>query len=344
MALRLIEIIIPEQNLDQLTRLLEEQEELRDVWTDPLTAGQSRARVLIQANRTEAVTDLVRQRFGNTEGFRMMLFAVEAAVPMPEEEDGREAAATPDPVNGAKKPRFSDRVSREELYADVSSGANLSYVYVVMVALSAIVAAIGLIRDNVAVVVGAMVIAPLLGPNVSLALGTTLGDIPLTLRSLKTNIIGVATAFVIAVIVGAMFTFDPAVKEIATRTVAGASDIVLALAAGSAGALAYTTGVPASLVGVMVAVALLPPLVTAGLLAGSGHATPALGALLLVLTNVVCINLAGVLTFLAQRVRPRTWWEEKKARRAARRAITLWLFILLLLIAAILRLWDIDRL
>jgi len=339
MALRLIEIIIPAENLDELARVLEE-EKLHGVWTDPLTAGQARARVLIQANQTEALSDLVRQQFGTTSGFRMMLFAVEATVPMPEEnaKEDEEVAA---PVPAKKKTKYSDRVSREELYDDVSSGAKLTYVYIVMVALSAIVAAIGLVRDNVAVVVGAMVIAPLLGPNVSLALGTTLGDIPLTLRSLKTNAVGVVTAFVVAVIAGALFPVDPSIKEIASRTSAGVSDIVLALAAGSAGALAYTSGVPASLVGVMVAVALLPPLVTSGLLAGSGHTSLALGALVLVLTNVVCINLSGVLTFLAQRVRPRTWWEDKKAKKATRRAITLWLVILLVLIVAILRLWEI---
>jgi uncharacterized hydrophobic protein (TIGR00341 family) len=209
-----------------------------------------------------------------------------------------------------------------------------------MVVLSAIVAAIGLIRDNVAVVVGAMVIAPLLGPNVSLALGTTLGDIPLTLRSLKTNVVGLVVAFGIAVAIGTLVPLDPTVKEIASRTEAGVSDVVLALAAGAAGALAYTSGVPASLVGVMVAVALVPPLVSAGLLAGSGHTALALQALVLVLTNVVCINLSGVLTFLAQRVRPRNWWEEKKAKKATQRAITLWVVFLLVLIVVILRLWE----
>jgi uncharacterized hydrophobic protein (TIGR00341 family) len=339
MALRLIEVIIPAQNLDELTGLLD-GEETNGFWTDPLTGGQARARVLVHANRAEALLDLVRQRFGTTPGFRMMLFAVEAAIPTPEEEDERQVDA-PVPAVKTKGPRFSDRVSREELYDDVSGGATLSSVYIVMVILSTIVAAIGLARDNVAVVVGAMVIAPLLGPNVSLALGTTLGDIPLTLRSLKTNAAGVATAFVVAVSAGVMLPVDPRITEIAARTNAGVSDVVLALAAGSAGALAYTSGVPASLVGVMVAVALLPPLVTAGLLAGSGYMSLALGALVLVLTNVVCINLSGVLTFLAQRVRPRTWWEEEKAKKATKRAVALWVLFLCVLIVVILRLWEI---
>lgn len=93
----------------------------------------------------------------------------------------------------------------------------------------------------------------------------------------------------------------------------GLGDIALALAAGSAGALAFTTGVPAVVVGVMVAVALLPPLVVTGLLAGSGHFDRAVSAFILVTANVTCLNLAAVGTFLMQKVRPRTWWEAERA-------------------------------
>ena len=81
----------------------------------------------------------------------------------------------------------------------------------------------------------------------------------------------------------------------------------------------------------MVAVALLPPLVTLGMLAGSGFWKEALGALLLLLTNLICINLAGVVTFLLQGVRPRTWWEAKQAKKATRNAILIWATLLILL-------------
>ena len=110
MALRLIEVIIPAKDLDDLAALLEE-EKPEGFWTDPLTAGQARARVLVQANRTEALSDLVTQRFGATDGFRMLLFAVEAAVPIPEEEKKQDAEPAVTASDG-KKPRYSDRVSR----------------------------------------------------------------------------------------------------------------------------------------------------------------------------------------------------------------------------------------
>jgi uncharacterized membrane protein len=84
-----------------------------------------------------------------------------------------------------------------------------------------------------------------------------------------------------------------------------------------------------------VAVSLLPPLVTFGLLLGSGFLPEAIGALLLFLVNVICVNLSGVVTFLAQGIAPRSWWEAKMARRATKIAIILWVLILAVLIVAI---------
>ena len=142
-----------------------------------------------------------------------------------------------------------------------------------MVALSTVVAAIGLSHNSVAVIIGAMVIAPLLGPNVALSLGITLGDLSLLRQGLLTALAGIAAALALSVIIGVLLDVDPTLSEMASRTRVGLGDIVVALASGSAGALAFTTGVSATLIGVMVAVALLPPLVTSGLLLGGGHPT-----------------------------------------------------------------------
>jgi uncharacterized membrane protein len=85
-----------------------------------------------------------------------------------------------------------------------------------------------------------------------------------------------------------------------------------------------------------VAVALLPPLVVAGLLAGSGHLGPASGAVMLAVTNVTCINLAAVGMFLAQKVRPRSWWDAHRAKRASRLAMMTWAIMLAILLGLIL--------
>ena len=204
-----------------------------------------------------------------------------------------------------------------------------------MALLSAVVAAVGLLRNDVAAIIGAMVIAPLLGPNVAMSLATTLGDFTLLRRAVVTNITGIAAAFVCAVGVGLLFTVDATVPAIASRTKVGPSDIILVLAAGSAGTLAFTQGLSGAVIGVMVAVALMPPLVVCGMLVGEGEMSAAFGALLLTSANLICINLAGVSTFLAQGVRPRSWWEAERAKKATWGAILVWI-VLLATLAAIL--------
>ncbi|HDR90663.1 MAG TPA: DUF389 domain-containing protein, partial [candidate division Zixibacteria bacterium] len=120
-----------------------------------------------------------------------------------------------------------------------------------------------------------------------------------------------------------------------TRTQVTHGDLIIALASGSVGVLAFTTALPTMLVGVMVAVALLPPLVVTGLLIGAGHMESALGATLLLLTNLICINLAGVITFYIQGVRPLTWWDAEKAKKATSKAILIWLILFGILIVLI---------
>jgi len=88
-------------------------------------------------------------------------------------------------------------------------------------------------------------------------------------------------------------------------------------------------------VGVMVAVALLPPLASLGLLLGSGYLFPALGAGLLLITNIICVNLAGVIVFWGQGVRPTSWWEEKRAQKATKISVVVCAGLLALLALAI---------
>ena len=169
-----------------------------------------------------------------------------------------------------------------------------------------------------------MKIAPLLNPNMALSLATTLADINLAKVALKTLIVGILLAILLSLVLGYALEVDPTTPEIASRTRVGLGDIGIALASGAAGALFLTIGFSTALVGVMLAVALLPPLVTIGLLIGAGSMDLALDALLLLLTNLICINLAGVSTFVAQGVRPLAWWDADKAKKMTVLALIIW--------------------
>ena len=332
MPLRLIELAIPSQELETLPALLQDIRVVQ-MWTSESAGAGGHVRILLDAEHTEALSDVLVRQFGSRDNFRLISLPVEATVPPVTEPaesklPGGEAAA---PAKGGPQ-----RISREELYEDVAQASRLTPVYIVTIVLSTVVAAVGLIRGDIAIVIGAMVIAPLLGPNVALSLASTLGDPDLARQSLRTIGVGVATAAAVSLLLGVVLTIDPHAPELAARTRADAGDVILALAAGAAGALAFTSGVPAVVVGVMVSVALLPPLVVAGLLAGAGYGMQAAGAFILILTNVTCVNLAAVATFLFQKVRPRTWWEEERARKATRLAVATWLIMLAILLGLML--------
>jgi uncharacterized hydrophobic protein (TIGR00341 family) len=304
------------------------------IWYEPLSGERLLVRALVQSAQVEAVTDRLKERFPDREEFRILVIPVEASIPAPPAPE--EKPETEESARQAAQAR--ERVSREELYQDVSESAALNAPYLVMVGLSALVAALGVINDSTAVVIGAMVIAPLLGPNLALSLATALGDAKLAARAVRANLAGLGLAFAESVAIGFVIPVGPSLHGVVTRFGVHPGEVVLALASGCAGALAFTTGAPAALIGVMVAVALLPPLVTCGLLVGSGHFGLAMDPFQLTAANVICVNLAGVITFAAQGIRPNRWWEADRARRAVRVAIALWTVTLILLLAVALAL------
>jgi uncharacterized hydrophobic protein (TIGR00341 family) len=180
-----------------------------------------------------------------------------------------------------------------------------------------------------------MVIAPLLGPNLALSLGTALGDSLLVQRSIKTLLAGITLALSLSALIGAFWPYALSSPELLSRTDAGMDSIVLALASGAAAALSLTSGLSTTLVGVMVAVALLPPAVTLGIMLGQTKIDLTVGAALLLAVNIVCVNLASKMVFLFKGIRPRTWLEKEKAKRAMTVYVLGWMITLAILILVI---------
>lgn len=332
MPLRLMEIYLPE-NEDSTVKELIENETTLDHWHQEGTNGGILLKLLISADKTEKILDLLEEKYAGMDNFRVILLSVEGTIPRVQEIGDADSSKTEeDEQSEADKKDHQERVSREELYSDIVDSVRLSKNYLTLVAISSIVAALGLLQDSVAIIIGAMVIAPLLGPNVGMALATTLGDLDLGKTALKTILAGMGVALAISISAGLVFQIQPAIDEIASRTNVLPADIVIALASGSAGVLAFTSGVATALIGVMVSVALLPPLVVFGLLLGSGYLHEAFGAALLFITNIICLNLAGVITLILKGIRPRSIWKANKAGRASRIAIVLWSIFLVILV------------
>lgn len=328
MALRLLEIVISEEHVSEVFSIIEE-EQITNYWQTCSCESRTIFKFILPAESTEKLMDELEKRYGQSNDFHLALLPVEASFPSPREiEEKTEESKDPE----QKEEKVPLRVSRQELYNEVFDNSKLTNTFIIMVILSTIVASIGLLNNNIAVVIGAMVIAPLLGPNVALSFAITLGDSVLGYNSLKTNLAGILVAFVVAFLLGIFLSVDPGIPEIHARTFVGYDDIVLALASGIAGALSLTSGLSSSLIGVMVAVALIPPLAVFGLLLGGGYVNASFNAFFLLIINMICINLAGVVTFLLKGLQPIHWWEASKAKKATKYAIIIWVSLLLVLI------------
>ena len=296
-------------------------------------------RALVDSADSQELIDFLESRLKTEENFRIIILPVEGTLPKVEtkdemKEENEKAGEEAVPI--WKQPfRKGTQISREELYADISETVSLSWVQIVLVILSAVVAAIGLMRDNAIVLVGSMVLAPMLGPNVATSFSVCLGDFPLLGKSVKANFLRIGAAFLFSFVIGFFLSLDGLSEQMLLRTQIHYTDIILALSSGVAAALSYTTAISSGFIGVMVAVALIPPLATSGILFASGYFAQGLGALLLFLINMVCVNLASMLTFVLQGVSPRRWWEEKKSKQALKRAMMLWMTMLALLILII---------
>ena len=321
--MRVIEVITDQGHVDTL-RGIAAQQEVADVWVGHNDEdGRCSTRLLVRPEKQQAVMDALQLLLATADDTRILVLPVEASLPRLEEdslEDEKQSSVTR---------------SREELYQKIVSGTKLDSNFMYMVIMSTIVAAIGLLEDNVAVVIGAMVIAPLLGPNMALAFATTLGEGKLLWLALKSNLAGLLTALTLSVLIGFIWPLNFDSHELIMRTDVGMDGIVLALVSGAAAVLSLTAGWSNSLVGVMVAVAILPPTATVGLMLGSGNYQHALGAALLLAVNIVCVNLASNITFLLKGIKPRTWYEKKKAKQSLIIFVLFWLIVLAVLVMAV---------
>lgn len=188
------------------------------------------------------------------------------------------------------------REQRNKTRVAIRSGALLTRGYLFMNALSAVIASYGLLANSPAVVIGAMIVALLLGPIMGFALGLSDGDVTVLRKSGVAVLAGGALVFAVAAAIGAIHDEAPITPEIMARSAPNLFDLVIALAGGAAGAYATVTPrVGAGFVGVAIATALVPPLASSAILLVRGDVDASLGAFVLAFTNIVAIQFAAAL-------------------------------------------------
>lgn len=196
----------------------------------------------------------------------------------------------------AEKPIPLASLSRNLWRASVPS---LSFYF--LLGLSGVIATLGLLANSVAIIIGAMIIAPLIGPITGIAYSATIANRRLLRRSLLTLATGVLFTVFISFLVALLVGLRTITPEILSRTNPTLIDLAIALAAGAAGAFANTRRrIADALPGVAIAVALVPPLSVVGIGLALKDGSLSFGALVLFITNLTGIIFSGVVILLLQ--------------------------------------------
>ena len=212
-------------------------------------------------------------------------------------------------------------VEQNELIWSAQKNASSNLDYTVMIVLSAALATLGLLTNSAAVIIGAMLVAPLMSPLSSFSTGMATGILHLTRRASVTLFAGVTLALLISIVMGVVLPIDTPTEEMLARGSPNLLDAAIALVSGWVAAYATARkGIPAALAGVAIAAALMPPLCTIGLGIALRDINLAFGANLLFLANIAFIIAAQYITFLWMGMHPtedregasanqsRAWW------------------------------------
>ena len=186
-----------------------------------------------------------------------------------------------------------------QIQIDLLEESTLYLNYVVLILGSCVIATFGLLSNSAAVIIGAMIVAPLMLPIRGLAFGALKGNISLFRKGLTAIVIGTIIAIILAWFLGSLVRIPNFGSEVVARSKPTLLDLGIAVAAGGISAFAKVQPkVSGTLAGTAIAVALMPPICVIGL--GLSHAnwSLSLGASLLYLTNLLGITLSCMLTFL----------------------------------------------
>ncbi len=312
--MKYIEIIISEKSLD-LVKKIANNIKVKDLRHFPVSEdGMQVSRMIVTDDKLQKAMDSFSHILGAQPMAKVVVLPIEACLPKESEtEEKKEKKAV---------------VAKETIYNEMTQNAHLNVNFISLLILSTIVASIGLIQNNVAIIIGAMVIAPLLGPNLAFSFATSIGSIKLMYSSIKTILFGLFISITIPILIAYFSNNSFDGSELISRTTVDFDSFVLALASGAAASLSITAGLSSILVGVMVSVALLPPAVVLGIMLGSGNTQLAIGAGILLLINLISINLASKVVFFIKGIRPSLWHEKEEAKKAMIIYITSWVIIL----------------
>lgn len=313
--MRLVQVLIPEGSREDVLAALDHERIDYAVWDE---TGRGDFEAMVSFPLPEVGVEPVLERLyaaGIKEGSYTIVMSTETVVS--------------ERLGDLKRRYRGYRISREELVARAEDLAPATSTFFIFLVVSTLIAAAGLLLDSAATIIGAMVIAPLMGPAISASVGAVLAEDEMTSRGVTLQVTGllgaIATGAALGLLLKETALLPPVdirtIPQVAERTAPNFLSLFLALGSGIAGAVSIVRGAGSALVGVAIAVALIPPAATAGLGLAWGYPGVTIAAGVLVGVNLLAINLSALVLFWFAGYRPESDDRADQARRTVRTRI-----------------------
>jgi len=282
----------PRNNIELLITTLNDKLKIKNI---VLLEGKTNSLISIRCQEMEVpqlLEDLGKIGVGTKFGI-IDILKLEVSIPNIEREDLSEG--------------LSSRISIAEIEVNIKEAAELHTNYYVFIIVAALIAGAGLILNSTAIIIGAMIISPLMGP----ILGVSYGVIIKNYQLVKKGFIGQFSGILLAIGIGAvlailaLFVYDspPLTNEMLSRSFPTIFDIIVSISAGIAVGFAITSKIQSSLVGVAIALSLMPPAVNIGVTLIYGNSFLSFGSFILLMCNILAINLSAIFIFKLKKIK-----------------------------------------
>jgi len=205
------------------------------------------------------------------------------------------------------KGKIAERVSVEEIEKDIIENSEPSFNYFLFIILSAIIAGIGLLTNSAIILIASMILSPLMGPILGLSFSIITKNTWVLKRSLISQIVGLLMAISAGLLLGLfsrfMIQLPNPTTEMQIRTFPNLFDIIISICGGVAVGFTVTGQIKSSIVGVAIALSLMPPASNVGLALAYLDFGLTLGSLILLISNILIINLCTLLIFKLKKIK-----------------------------------------
>jgi len=292
-----IQISLPNEPKSRIESLIKALNEKLNFKNMILLEGKSNSLVIIRCTKIKVarVLEVLNEIGVGTEFGIIDILKLDVSIPELKEEESDVSD------------EITSRISVEEIESTLKEVMELNLNYYIFIIIAALIAGAGLILNSTAIIIGAMIISPLMGPILGVSYGMISKNYILVKKGIFGQLFGILIAIGTGIVLGslAFLIYDsPSVThEMMNRNFPTVFDLIVSIGAGFAVAFAITGRIESSLVGIAIAVSLMPPAVNIGVTLIFGNALLSFGSFILLMSNILAINLTALLIFKIKKIK-----------------------------------------